>query len=139
MPAFEWKPIVHALPYVLRLLAVLVSFALSWYGVLWGYAGAVGLAQQAMGQGTEDTLPWMLVVALLLAYAWIAWLTLGLAWVAQRRLHPWWPISGTVVGIVCILFTFGFAIVFTFPAITMAIVFVAFHLSDEARRIEAAR
>ncbi len=78
-------------------------------------------------------------VGLLMGYAWIAWLVLGFAWAFQRRLHAWWPISGLVSGIGSVLFTFGFAIVFTFPAIIMAIVFVTFHLSDEARKIEEAR
>jgi ammonia channel protein AmtB len=81
----------------------------------------------------------MLFVCVALAYAWIAWIVLAVAWIRQRRLHRWWPISGTVIGIVCIAWTLGFAIVFTFPAIGMAIVFVTFALSKEARQIEDTR
>jgi hypothetical protein len=125
-------------PIALRLVAVLGSFALSGYGVLFGYAALISFMVPAPEDGfTYPRLMWL--VDLMFAYAWIAWLVLGFAWAFQRRLHGWWPISGLVAGTGSVLFTFGFAVVFTLPAIIMAIVFVTFHLSDEARRIEAAR
>lgn len=125
-------------PWTLRTLAVLASAALSWYGLLWGAAGFAGIF--VMLSGADDSAPnWMLLVSVALAYAWIAWIVLAVAWIRQRRLHRWWPISGTVVSIGCILWTMGFAIVFTFPAIAMAIVFVTFALSREARQIEDKR
>lgn len=125
-------------PLLFRLSAVVLSLALSFYGLLYGVAGLIGVGVQATGLG--GPMPaWMLPLNVLIAHAWIAWLVLGLAWAFQRRLHPWWPISGTIVGIICVVATLGFAIVFTFPAIIMASVFAAFQLSDEARKIEAAR
>lgn len=125
-------------PWILRTMAVLISAALSWYGLLWGYASIAGLVMRLFGVG-EPAPTWMYVVSAMMAYAWIAWWVLAVAWIFQRRLHRWWPISGTVAGIGSILWTFGFAIVFTFPAIGMAIVFVTFALSREAQQIEAAR
>lgn len=125
-------------PWILRTLAVLISAALSSYGLIWGYASLVGIVQRLFGIG-EPAPTWMYGVSAMMAYAWVAWIVLAVAWVRQRRLHRWWPISGTAVGIACILWTFGLAIVFTFPAIGMAIVFVTFALSKEARQIEALR
>ena len=124
-------------PVTLRLVAVLLSFVLSSYGVLFGYGGIALVIAQI--NGTSDLGAGMAVVGLIMGYAWIAWLVLGFAWAFQRRLGAWWPISGLVSGVASVLFTFGFAVVFTFPAIIMAIVFVTFHLSEEARKIEAAR
>lgn len=125
-------------PWVLRALAVLVSAVLSSYGLLFGYASLAGLVLRLFGYG--DPAPtWMYFVAAMMGYAWIAWWVLAVAWILQRRLHRWWPVSGTAAGVGSILFTFGFGIVFTFPAIIMAIVFVTFASSREARQIEAAR
>ncbi len=125
-------------PTTLRLAALVLSFVLSGYGVMFGYAALISFFAPDPEDGfTHAVLMWSMDLAV--AYAWIAWLVLGFAWAFQRRLHPWWPISGTLAGGLCIVCTLGFAIVFTFPAIIMAIVFVTFHLSDEARRIEAAR
>ncbi|MGH8518961.1 MAG: hypothetical protein ACREUE_16045 [Panacagrimonas sp.] len=125
-------------PWILRTLAVLGSAALSWYGLVWGAAGVVGTFMLLFGK--DDSAPdWLLIPMVGMGYAWIAWIVLAVAWILQRRLHAWWPISGTVVGIVCIAWTLGFAIVFTFPAIAIAIVFVTFALSKEARQLEATR
>lgn len=125
-------------PLILRTLAVLGSAALSWYGVVWGAASVVGTFMLLFGN--DDSAPkWLLIPFAGMGYAWIVWIVLAVAWIRQRRLHRWWPISGTVVGTVCIVWTLGFAIVFTFPAIAMAIVFVTFALSKEARQIEDRR
>jgi hypothetical protein len=125
-------------PWILRTLAVLISAMLSTYGLLWGYASLAALVMRLFGIG--DPAPaWMYAVSAMMGYAWIAWWVLAVAWIRQRRLHRWWPISGSAAGIGSVLWTFGFAIPFTFPAIIMAIVFVTFALSKEARQMEEAR
>lgn len=125
MPDSRCSSLRSALPVVLRTLAVLAALVLSGYGVLFGVAGALSVVRRAGGLLSEAA-PWALAFDVAVAYAWIAWLVLAQAWIRQRRVHWWWPVSGTLVGSAFIVMTLGFAIVFTFPAIALAALFVAF-------------
>lgn len=127
MPDSRCSSLRSALPAVLRTLAVLTALVLSGYGVLFGVAGALSVVQRASGWLSESA-PWTLALDVGVAYAWIAWLVLAQAWIRRRHLHWWWPVSGTLVGVAFVVMTLGFAIVFTFPAIALAVLFVAFQV-----------
>ena len=130
-PVSRWdtrrRPSRSAMHTALRLIVVLVSLLLSSYGLLFGYAGLAGFFGQGDGSGSL----WSAGIGLMMGYAWIAWLVMAFAWVFEFRLHTFWPVSGTLAGVGSVIVTLGFAIIFTFPALIMAIVFVAFHLSAE--------
>lgn len=50
----------------LRLLLVFAAFVLSWYGVLFGYAGLVGMVRLLRGEAGDVPL-WMPAVGLMMA------------------------------------------------------------------------
>ena len=70
------------------------------------------------------------VSLLFFAYAWCAWMVMGVAWVAQRQLHRFWPISGCVTGGICLIFVLPFVIpaLLVLPAVLLAVTFCKFHL-----------
>ncbi len=112
-------------------LAVLVgSLIMSFYGLL---VGVATLRRAFTGpvspEAGPSTLPLLLVCALVMAYAGLAWLVMGYAWVSDRRVHRMWVITGGIAGVLSLLLAADVRLIFVFPAIVMAVYLVVFHLS----------
>lgn len=45
----------------------------------------------------------LVVVAALVPHAWVCLLAMTVAWISQRRLSRWWPVSGTVAAVLGLL------------------------------------
>lgn len=110
---------------------LLLTLLLSCYGLIMGLAAAYSAVQDVLG-GASITLigiTW----GVFMGFAWLAWFVMAIAWVLEKRLHRFWPVSGTIAGCLSIVSTFGFGLAFTFPAVLMAAYLVAFHLRSGSR------
>lgn len=112
-----------------RIAVLVVSFFLSGYGVI---------APLLFLSGTSGPTPgWVYGWSATITYGWIAWIVMGVFWVRNKRLGWFWPVTGTIAGVLSMLPTVGFGILFVSPAVAMAIVLVIFHLgSDGAQRTQ---
>lgn len=73
------------------------------------------------------------VLWFLFTYAWFAWIVMAVAWVIQRKLPNFWPISGCITGGVSFVFVLPlvFPAMLVLPAAFLAITFCKFHLKSE--------
>ncbi len=108
----------------LRWAAAIISLLLSGYGLLTPLLFLFGAANP---EGRETpALVWLW--GLIVLYAWIAWLKMGINWAEGRRVQKFWPITGTIAGCISVLIGFPLTILMVFPAVLMALIFVRFHL-----------
>jgi hypothetical protein len=68
------------------------------------------------------------------AYAWFAWVVMATAWVFQRQLPRFWPISGSIIGAISFIFLLPFVVpaFLVLPAVLLAITFCKFHLHSNS-------
>ena len=62
----------------------------------------IAMSVESLVEGFERGSYWW-VVGIVSGYAWFAYLVMGLFWVLDKRLGYWFPMSGFVAGITCIL------------------------------------
>lgn len=134
----------------MRTLLAIAAYAISSVGIF-SSLGATGLslvmiARPSMFDSPQSYL--FFLAGFVVLYAWIAHLVMCINWIADKRLKKYWPISGSIAAILSILYfanvlssvggtsltvgKFFLALVapmvWTFPALILAIHLVRFHL-----------
>ena len=72
----------------MRILILLVCTALSFMGLIWPIY---------MIDGSKSLLG--LIFAFIVVYAWICYFVMGVSWTADTKVSRWWPVSGTIAGL----------------------------------------
>lgn len=80
-------------------------------------------------------------------YAWFSYFIMGVAWVRNRAVKKWWPLTGTLAGLVALgpgflagaprqeaLLTFAASLFYVLPAFLLAVWMVVFHLRKGAKK-----
>lgn len=80
-------------------------------------------------------------------YSWFSYFVMGVAWVKNRPVKKWWPLTGTVAGLVALgpgfltgaphqeaLLGFAASLIYVLPAFLLALWMVVFHLRRGARK-----
>ena len=62
-----------------------------------------------------------------MVYAWIVLAVMSIGWICDRRLSRFWPISGTIAGVLSVVAVFVIPAVYVLPAIILALVVSLFH------------
>lgn len=70
-------------------------------------------------------------------YPWIALFIMNISWIRNHRLHPFWPISGTVVGVLASAFSVGYALFLAPLSICLAIWLVIYHMDIKIKDVLA--
>ena len=94
-------------------------------------------AHQTGGWGASP----LYVAAVAIVHAWASLLVMTIAWIRQRRVHRWWPISGTAAGIVGLLafsVSLGPAailagVVYALPGMLFATFLCRYHLTPDMK------
>ena len=79
----------------------------------------------------------LVVAAITILHAWTSLLVMTIAWVVQRRIHRWWPASGTaaaILGLLAFSVSLGPAailmgVVYASPGMVFAIYLCRYHLA----------
>jgi len=68
-------------------------------------------------------------------YAWSSWFVMAIAWLFDKRLSRYWPISGSITGAlgVIIVLPLVVPVLLLLPSIILAITFCRFHLKRDSR------
>jgi len=79
------------------------------------------------------TLPGIVAWSFLI-YAWFAWVVMAVAWVFQRQLPRFWPISGSIIGAISFITLLPLVVpaFLVLPAVLLAITFCKFHLHSHS-------
>jgi hypothetical protein len=93
-----------------------------------GVMATVGSLIELVTKGGGQHIYTVLAVGLAGSYAWIAYFVMGINWINNRRLGEFWPLSGTVAGVIA-LSPIPAGALFVLPAIVLAIYMVIFHTS----------
>ena len=67
------------------------------------------------------------------AYAWFSWFVMAIAWLFDKRLSRYWPISGSIVGALSVILVSPLivSVFLLLPSIMLAITFCKFHLKEK--------
>jgi hypothetical protein len=93
-----------------------------------GVMATVGSLIELVTKGGGRHLYTVLAVGLAGSYAWIAYFVMGINWINNRRLGEFWPVSGTVAGVIA-LSPIPAGALFVLPAVALAGYMVIFHTS----------
>jgi hypothetical protein len=80
-------------------------------------------------------------------YSWFSYFVMGVAWVKNKAVKKWWPLTGTLAGFVALgpgfltgaprqeaLLAFAASLFYVLPAFLLAVWMVVFHLRQGARK-----
>lgn len=86
-----------------RLVVTVTCYLLSSLGLLWTLI--------MVTETIKSVKPGNLLIPIVFCYAWLAHLVMSVAWIQNKRLKKFWPISGTFAGISSLAFIpiFGIA------------------------------
>lgn len=152
------RPAISSLAMLFRTFVVLACYALSGYGFL--ATAVIAIYALLSPQGNIVELPSSVggIVVLVWLYAWSCHAVMCYGWISNRRVSRFWPISGTIAGIVSFiifptaaffrsLHVFGLSwknvfflvaksfpvvameVILVLPCLLLAIFLVSFHLS----------
>ena len=128
----------------MRVLIVCLAYLASSYGIA---ASLAPLMTVTWRLDPANVINGFICIAVVLA--WLAHIGMSAAWIGDRRLHKFWPISGTVAGVasyagfVAVMSRFDLneaiaalllAVTFTGPALVLALHLVRFHLAKSHLR-----
>ena len=136
-------------PLLTRLGVAALSWALCVPAFVLSVSMAVGAGADALGYfaaeagaeapGSPLGLPGVMLmpmVGVAVPYAWLALLVMTVGWLRQRRLHRWWPRTGTVAALFGLLFFsvmlgpggLAMSVVYAAPGMAFAAFLCRFHL-----------
>lgn len=67
-------------------------------------------------------------------HAWIAFLVMAGSWVAGNKVNRYWPIAGTITGLISATVSMPFSLLVT-PSIVLAFYLVGYHLDDDTDKV----
>ena len=73
-------------------------------------------------------------LAALWLYAWTAWIRMAFAWANDRRLGWFWPVTGTLAGLISVLSSMLLGAILGLPALLLALYMSGYHLRRPAAR-----
>jgi uncharacterized protein YacL len=86
-------------------------------------------------KGIQDISIFEAVITSIFIYAWFSWFVMAIAWLFDKKLSRYWPISGSIsgtLGVLCVLPLVVPALLLL-PSIILAITFCRFHLKRDLR------
>lgn len=105
----------------LRILISLVAWASSFVAIYFSYSTTF-----------SSPISWSNFI---FGYPWIALFIMNVGWAKNHRLHPFWPISGTVVGLLATALSTGFGLLFAPLTYCLAIWLVIYHLDIKIKDV----
>lgn len=107
----------------MRILVSVVAWASSYLAIIISYRFAC-----------STPISWTNII---FGYPWVALFIMNVYWIANFRTHPFWPISGTILGLCATLFSVGSALYIAPLAICLAIWLVIYHLDIKIKDVIA--
>lgn len=110
--------------FIVRMLAIVSVVIFLFYPI--NFFSFVFSYKEISGNSVTDN-----AVTVLFAYAWIVWLIMAIAWLFQHKLHRFWPISGSITGVISFILIMPLVLpaLFVLPAVLLAITFCRYHLA----------
>lgn len=86
-------------------------------------------------KGIQDISFFEASIISIFSYAWLSWFVMAIAWLFDKKLSRYWPISGLITGTLGVLFVLPLVVpaLLLLPSIILAITFCRFHLKRDLR------